>query len=270
MISFLQETFKYQQEQNTKITFGVHGSLYPFFSPETQGNIPDAVNMQFKEEQFNHRLTVLLSDYTVNSLLYMTQQTGYLTTRITNDTNNYFPYNLDTESVAANLFPEIRKKYYSYGNKNVEVKVEVGALDNNQPLLNTDTTNMTLSVNFLTTFFVQNSSLPWDDPNKELQLNITATTNFNLVSSEEGSLSVNFSGVTVDSADVLFDDILLNKTNLVPSLENTLNGILMKASSKFKDINVVELLNNFTGLTFRNLLVSEEKEFLTASIDLDL
>lgn len=85
---------------NTILKFGVHGSLYPNLSPDLRPEIQPAGQMAYPEYLFNNEISILISDYTLNSLLFMVQQTGALKKVLTNSTNEILPFNIDTQGIS--------------------------------------------------------------------------------------------------------------------------------------------------------------------------
>ena len=91
------------------LTFGINGSFFPTSHPELEVDIPPAVNMDFTTEYLTNELQILLSDYTVNTLLFVARHTGILSYEFTNASHPVFPWNFDTVGLQAIIIPQFGK-----------------------------------------------------------------------------------------------------------------------------------------------------------------
>ena len=110
----------------------------------------------------------MLSDYTINTLLFFVQQSGYVNIRIQNETNGYFAYNVDIEGFKG-LFPNLTQKY----SENFPVEVKINCASNLvQPLITTDSDGSKIELNFGFELKVYNSTDIFDDPITDLNFNV--------------------------------------------------------------------------------------------------
>ena len=92
------------------LTFGVHGSCYPNAHPELAPDFEPAKDMDFTPEYLSNELQILISDYTLNTLLFMGQSSGYLHKEFNNNSHPLFPWNFTTEGLQA-IIPQFGEKY---------------------------------------------------------------------------------------------------------------------------------------------------------------
>jgi len=193
----------------------------------------------------------------------MGQQTGYLKTVFKNDTT-VLPFNVDTDTISKTI-PEIKAKYPD--NKDMEIKLYIKALDHVQPLLRTDDDGSLFTFNFGLDFLVRNSTEEWEDPNKELQLNVTAHLRLQYMISDNKLTILAFRTV-IDAVDKKFDDLNVDVAVLKTSLDGLLNDILNSYKPSLKGIDVFGYITRYFGLTMNNLMIMTRDGYLALSIDI--
>lgn len=251
--------------QSSILKFGIQGSIYANLMPDLRPSISDPVDMQFFNYSFNNAISLLISDYSINTLLFMAQQTGYLKMTFTNETNTILPFNIDTQGLSA-IIPEYPSKYNE--TYPVEMKINVSPLDNVQPLLTTLEHGNYLSFNFGMDFNTYNSTDPFDDPINDLKLNITASLKLQYIITDK-KLNVLILKTTIDNMDVLVDELKIDADQLKTNLEGLLNTIIKSYKPSLRGIDVVDKLNTLTGLKFSNMILDAAKNYLVLSINVD-
>jgi hypothetical protein len=270
-LSFLSEegeknyNFNTNSNENTILEFGIHGSLYPNASPDLKPSIAPAVKMNYVPSTFNNKLTMLLSDYTINTLFFMIQQTGAVKFVYNNDTASILPFHVDTQGVSS-IIPEFNKKYPN--NTAMEIKLYITPFGFNQPLLDTDSDGSKLSMNFGIDFNVISSPNPWDDPVTELKLNVTSHIKFQFLVSEN-KLSIIYFKFTIDNEDVAVDGLNVDKEKMKTSVEGLLNKVLDSFKKDFSNIDVLAMLHKQFGLDFNNLIVETNSDYSIFSVDIN-
>ncbi len=217
--------------------------------------------MEFIQRTFDDDVSLLISDYSINSLLFMAQQSGALNKKFQNDTTNFLQMNIDTESFSS-VVEELKSKYPE--NKNMEVKIFVNAINHMQPLLSTDVDGSVFSFNFGIDFNVFNSTDPWDDPVKELSLNVTAHFKLQFLV-QGGKLNIICFRTVIDSVEKKLDNLSADETKLKAGLDNLLNGILKTLKPQMSNIDVFGYIANSFNVTLSNpMIITEEKYLIVA------
>ena len=220
--------------------------------------IDDAVDMPYEEEFFNNEVQILLSDYTINTLLFMGQQTGILKQEFTTISNKLFPFDFNVEGVS-NIIPEFRTKYPN-DNFDVLMKAAISVTKHKQPMLVSSTDGAKLVINFGLDFETTWSDDPFDDPNKDLQLNVEASCNIHFVVSEN-VLNVIINNFNVDSLVKTKDLLNADEENLKTQIAWSFNELVLPMLNEYvKNVKVAELLKGLLGVDFHQLkLVSKDK-----------
>jgi len=249
--------------QKTLLTFGVHGSIYAVGDPSLLPKVPDAVNMQFPVNSFNNKFTMLLSDYTLNTLFFMVQGSGMIHTTFDNDTST-LPFSIDTDGLSV-LVPELQTKFPN--NTKMNLKLFVSAIDHDQPTLNTDSSSNTLTLNFGADFLVFNSTDPFDDPGRVLQLNIRTHLSIQtFVSSNK--LNIIIFKTVVDSAKPTIDDLDVDQTKIAKSMSTFINQLLDMEKSSLTNIDILGLLKSKLGVNATNMIIRSDLGYTSFSFDI--
>ena len=79
-LQFLSDSKNVKQASNqtSTISFGVHASMYPNMDPTIKPNILPAPKMSFNLADSLNDFSILLSDYTLNTILFMVQQSSFM------------------------------------------------------------------------------------------------------------------------------------------------------------------------------------------------
>ena len=251
----------------TILTCGLHGSIYPNLNPQLKPAVPDAVNMSYIPEYYDNELQVLISDYTLNTLLFMAQQTGYLHQEFTTATNKLFPFDFNTKALAA-VIPEFGVKYPE-GSFEVLMKAAIAINGNAQPKSVSSTNGSKLVLNFGLDFDTTVSDDPFDDPVKDLKLNITSSVElkFNV---KENVLSIDISNFTVDTIEKKVDELNINEENFKALIVKEFEELILPILNGYvKNVKVVELLKSLIGIEFNRLRLVSKDQYIALSIGID-
>lgn len=267
-LNFLEGPFDRLKDEaiySTILEFGIYGSLYPNLNPELQAEVAPASQMDYSKNLLNNKLSILISDYSVNTLLFMGQQTGAIKKVLTNSTNDILPFNIDTEGMSG-LILELAQKYNE--TKEMEFKIYVNPIGYKQPELNSDLDGATLSLNFGIEFNVFESDDPFDDAVTQLKANVNAHVKFQYLISNN-QLSLILFKTTVDQIITKKDELNVNMDNFKSNLENTLNVVMETFKPMLTNIDVAGLLKENFNADFNNLIVNTKQNYTVFSVDIE-
>ena len=171
---FFGQKRKNKNAESILFTTGVHGSIYPNLHPELKPKIPDAVNMDYDKSLFSkNEIQVLVSDYSINTIFNMAQQSGFLHYEFSSTSNTtILPWKFTVKGLK-DILPEYPVKYPN-NDYQVQMKVYISSTKHVQPLLQTDENgNAKFNINFGLDFDTFTSTDPFDDPVTDLKLNFS-------------------------------------------------------------------------------------------------
>ena len=102
--------------------------------------------MSYEETYFDNQIQLLLSDYSINTLLFMAQQTGFLKYEFNNQSASILPLKFTTQGLVE-VIPEFKNKYPT---EDYPVTMQVYAKLNkyNQPIIKTTSFGSSIILNF--------------------------------------------------------------------------------------------------------------------------
>lgn len=225
--------------------------------------IPEPSPMDFTKRFLKNKVNLLLSDYTINTLLFFVQQSGYINIRVQNDTNGYFPFNVDIDGFK-NLFPNLTKNYAE--NFPIEIKMNI-ASSGDQPQITTEDDGSKVTINYGFELKVYNSTDIFDDPITELKLNIKSHLQIQYMIDDNFLHIVVFKN-TVDEIEEKTNLLAMESSDIKKSLIEIQEKILEKFRPNFANINVESLLYNAFGFKFDSFEFDARKGFLEISVDM--
>lgn len=253
--------------ETTFLTCGLHGSIYPNLSPQLKPDILPAVNMTYVQEFFDNEIQILVSDYTFNTLLFMGQQTGYLHKEFTTETNKLFPFDFNVKGVST-IIPEFATKYPE-NNFEIQMKAAITINGNAQPKIVSAENGSRLVINFGLDFDTTVSEDPFDDPVKDLKLNITSSLGIQFVV-KDNVLDLVISDFKVDTIDKKVDEINANVDNLKAVIKKEFEELILPILNGYvKNIKVAELLKKLTGIEFNRLRLVSKDQYIVLSVGID-
>ena len=219
--------------------------------------------MQFTQRYLKNKINLLLSDYTINTLLFFVQQSGYINIRVQNDTNGYFPFNIDIEGFKA-LFPNLTRNYAE--NFPVEIKMNLAAADD-QPLISTDSEGSRISLVYGFELKVYNSTDIFDEPITELKVTVKAHLQVQYMIDDSFLHVIVFKNV-VDDLDVKTNLLDMETDAIKKSVNDIQENLLEKFRPSFANVNVESLLQNTFGFKFDSFEFDARKGYLEISVDI--
>jgi hypothetical protein len=255
-----QDPKKLKETLTSVLTFGVHGSLYPIDEPELISNIPPAVQMDFNKNYFTNEGQILISAYTLNTLLFVAKHNGYLNKEFTNSSHPIFPWNFDTQGLKE-LFPQFGEKY---GEQNYEVKMkaDISVSDHISPYLEISESNAKLTLNFNLDFLTSAS----EGEVKDLSLNITGELPF-MIKVKYDLLTINWGTFNVLKIDEIENKLSIPHDTLTEKIGTMWNTYVYKFLKGYtKNVALASLLTLITKMEFKNFKLETQNGFILASI----
>ena len=242
------------------LTFGLKGTAYPIDTPQDMPDISPAVNMDFDTSYFTNEVQILVSTYTLNTLLFVGQYYNLLQIDFTNSSHLIFPWNFDTEGLSE-LFPEFTQKYQDQIHE-VDMKASIAPSVNERPYLESTVTGAKLVVNFNLDFFTHES----ETPNNDLSLTVTGEYPF--------TVQVKYDLLTINWGTFTLSNLKVNKNELniaYEDLETRVGTIWNTYVTKFlkgytKNIALASILTLITKMEFKNFKLETREGHILASI----
>ena len=246
------------------LTFGVVGSCYPSDQPDYVPDIPPPADMDFTTEYLTNELQILLSTYTLNSLLFIAQNSGLLQFEFDNSTELVFPWTWDIVGLQE-VIPQFAEKY-PVQNLEVSMKASISPETNSRPNIEMSSTGGKLSVDFNLEFFTHVG----DELVEELALNVAGELPF--------TIQVKYDLLTINWGTFEFTKLLEKKNELnIPyeELETLVGTMVNTYAIKFikgytKNVALAAILTLATGMDFKNFKLETKDGFLLTSIAVDL
>ena len=250
--------------ETTILTCGIHGSIYPYLHPELKPKIPEAVNMTFKKEYYDNEVQILISDYTINTLLNLIHQSGYLHMEFKNELTNLIPWNYTVEGLK-NILPEY-SKLYPNKNYEVEMKCYISISNFPQPKVQSKISATKLTLLFGLDFDTFTSDDPFDDPVKDLKLNITSSLDIHFLV-DKGNLTIVFGSFHISNVQTIIDNLKIDVNRFEKTIENAFIDYLLPALDTYvKNIPLVDYFGYLFGFQFKNLRVGTENGYIVGSL----
>lgn len=245
------------------LSFGIQGSLYSNQDPSIRADIPPAPKMKFNYDDSFNDISILLSDYTLNTVLFMVQQSSFLRYTLNNQ-NNPAPLPIDTKTVSQ-LIPEIGpafKEVYP-----IEIKFIIDPIDNTRPYITTTMLGSKLRLNASVEFYVIADPDPFFDPVKAIVLNFNAEMSFKIVI-VNGKITVEIQGCDIKSLDIVSTIGDVQKVRIQRNIDMLLVVAMKQASYKVMDIDIDAFIHRKFGLHAPLFDVDYNNGYIEASINL--
>jgi hypothetical protein len=246
------------------LTFGIKGSCYPSEQPELMPDIPPAADMDFNQDYFTNELQILISTYTLNTLLLTGQSIGFLSQEFTNASHPIFPWNFDTVGLQE-ILPQYEEKYPGQ-NLEVQMNAYVSALNHLRPYIESSETGAKLVVNFNLDFLTSVS----DDPVLDLSLNVTGELPFT-IQVKYDLLTINWGTFNIVQLDENKNELNVPYDDLVNMVGNMLDNYVVKFIKGYtKNVALAAILTLVTGMDFKNFKFETKEGYLLVSIAANL
>lgn len=260
LLKYLLERKELDETLTSVITFGMHGSAFPTRDPSTHADFPPIVDMDFNHDYFTNEVQVLLSTYTMDTVLYISQKEGVLHYTFTNQSHPIFTFNFDSEGIQV-LLPQYGQKY---PNKTVPVEMEINISPNghSRPYIEMDKSKAKLVANFNLDFSSNGA--------KDLSMNVTVELPFT-IQVKYDLLTINWGDLNVTKLVELKNDLNVPHEELVALLGTMFNTYVIKFAKGYtKNIALAAILSLVTGMKFKNFKLETQEGYLLVSIAVDL
>jgi len=219
--------------------------------------------MVFNNYDKKNDLSILLSDYTINSGLYFAQQSGFVRYKLQNDSSNPLPMTVDTQGLSQ-LMPELGP--YFDQNYPVSLDFSIDPIDNDQPRLTSSMSGTKLNLNCTLDFNVINGTA-MDDPFNAAKVFLEIEVLLQLVSKGD-FLTIQIAYTSVPKIQVR-SQIGNIQTERVRKIFDSLIFIVAKqVSDQIKDINIEQYAIDFLGLKADNFDINYDSKYIQISINL--
>ena len=251
---------KLQDTLTSILTLGLKGECFPIEDPDAMPEFTPAVNMDFDTSYFTNEIQVLISTYTLNTLLFMGQYLNLLQYEFTNSSHPIFPWNFDTQGLSE-LFPEFAQKY-SDQIYEVGMKASITPSVNERAYLESTITGAKLVVNFNLDFLTYNS----ENPTTDLSLTVTGEYPFT-TQVKYDLLTINWGTFTISNLQVNKNELNVDYEGLETKVANMWNTYVTKFLKGYtKNVALASILTLVTKMEFKNFKLETREGHILGSI----
>jgi hypothetical protein len=248
------------EELASVITFGMHGSAFPTDDPDTHADFPPIVDMDFNYDYFTNEVQALLSTYTLDTILYISQKVGALHYTFTNESHPIFNFNFDTEGMQT-LIPQYGDKYPNQSIP-VEMAVEISPNGHERAYIEMTDAGANLVVNFNLNFTTNGA--------KDLAMNVTANIPFT-IQVKYDLLTINWGSINVTKLVEQANELKVPHEELVKLIGTMFDKYFIKSIQQYtKNIALPAILSLITGMEFKNFKFETHEGYLLISIAVNL
>ena len=262
--------------KNHMLTFGAKGS---FSMDDKQTTLVNSKQMNFPESAKDYAVNVLISEFTINSLIEVYKESDKLKIVMKTDSEKIkLPFVLDTD-ILGKLFPEIKQKYSSP--KKVEIVVNIPKSLALTPLINISQEGVKGSAQLYVSFFVIDcpEGVKYDNPIDMYNDARCRTKIYDSYNECDGELSFRVNGsiisadvknINIKKVDILSQDILkIDNSNITNRVSKFLNEIL-SSLPLLQGFDLNDLLGKFIGSkdTIESAIVKHFDGFMHLAINL--
>lgn len=251
-------------QTTSTLSFGVHASMYPNMDPSIKPDILPAPKMKFNSGDEDNDFSVLLSDYTVNTILFMVQQSSFLRYTIKNDTSNPLPMAIDTQGLSQ-LIPELGPAFNQ--TFPCELNFIIDPVDNAQPLLSSNMMGSKIRLNATLEFNVIVDPDPFVDPVKAVVLTFDAEILAQLVTID-GKLTVQIPSTEIKTLTVVSEIGDIQKDRIQRSLDSLFFIATKQIADKMTNIDISTMIFDALGLKAPVFDIDYNNGYIEASINL--
>ena len=248
------------------LEFGFSGYMYS--DPTQKVDFLPAVDMKFKQISYSHGVSLLLSDFTVNSLLNILKQSGKISVVLDKNTIiKGLPITIDTDGLQM-LIPELKTRYPT--KKDVKLSIQVPPLAETQPLIGTSVSEIHTQVVINFDLSVLESDDPFDDPVDVLSTKLNTVINLNPVFKED-KLTINIHDVSVDNVETVSTKFDKFDSEGFQTKVNNLIGLAvdLMIKPKLENIEIVPLVEKYTPFTIKNLKFDMMDQYNSICFDVE-
>ena len=213
--------------------------------------------MNFDQIYLKEKIILLLSDYSINTVLNLAQQSGNLWMSKDNTTTS-LPITIDTNGLG--LFVPELSKYFKGENYNCTLKVGVFG-KHRQPIIKTQDDGSLISLNFGIKIDVHNESTPYDDAFFAVDLNVDFDIKVKFIVDSNDLFSVQFGVITAKNISAISYIGDIDTQRSLKILESLVKAAITQSSGDMRNINIVEKLYSYTGITFYNIVIDSNEGY---------
>ena len=242
------------------LTFGMHGSAFPTDDPDTHADFPPIVDMDFNYDYFTNEVQALLSTYTLDTTLYISQKVGALHYTFTNESHPIFTFNFDTEGMQT-IIPQYGDKYPNQSLP-VDMAVEISPNGHNRAYVDMTDAGANLVVNFNMNFTTNET--------QDLAMNVSVNIPFT-IQVKYDLLTVNWGSINVTNLIEQCNELNVPHEQLVALIGTMFDKYLIKFAKQYtKNIAIAAILSLVTGMQFKNFKLETHEGYLLFSIAVNL
>lgn len=242
------------------ITFGMKGSAFPTDDPDTHADFPPIVDMDFNTDYFKNEVQILLSTYTLDTVLYIAQKVGALHYTFTNESHPIFNFNFDTEGIKPYI-PQYAEKYPDQPQE-IEMEVYISPDAHERAYVEMDDTQGKLVANFNLDFS--------SNGNKDLSLNIWAELPFT-IQVKSDLLTINWGDLAITKLEQMKNELNISQEDLEAMIKNMFTTYVIKFAKTYtKNLALAAILSLLTGMQFKNFKLETHEGYLLVSIAVNL
>jgi hypothetical protein len=251
-------------ELKSFLSLGIRGEIFATIMKDLKPKISEPTEMKFNQRLNKNGVRLLLSDYTINTVLFFGQQSGAIAARITNDTNAYLPFNSDIDGFKS-LFPKLTEIYKE--NFPVELKINCGN-DLKQPQITTHIDGSKLYFNLAFELKVYNSTDIFDEPITEILLDFDGHLLMQYMFDENEIFHVIVFKTVIENLNKQKDNISINDEDLKNNIAKIMDNIINVLKPSFSNIKAGEIFRNTTGYVMENIEFDTRNEYMELAFDL--
>ena len=242
------------------ITFGMKGSAFPTNDPDTHADFPPIVDMDFNHDYFKNEVQVLLSTYTLDTVLYIAQKIGVLHYTFTNQSHPIFNFNFDTIGISPYI-PQYAEKYPDKVQE-IEMEVNISPDKHERAYIEMDDTQGKLVANFNLDFS--------SNGNKDLSLNTFVELPFT-IKVKSDLLTINWGELNIYKLEQIKNELNITEEELIAMIGNLFNTYVIKFVKTYsKNLALPAILSLLTGMKFKNFKLETHEGYLLVSIAVNL
>lgn len=242
------------------ITFGMKGSAFPTNDPDTHADFPPIVDMDFNTDYFKNEVQILLSTYTLDTVLYIAQKVGVLHYTFTNQSHPIFTFNFDTEGISP-FIPQYAQKYPDQAQE-IEMSVNISPDNHQRPYIEMDDTQGKLVANFNLDFS--------SNGNKDLSLNVSAELPFT-IQVKSDLMTINWGELEITKLEQIANELGITEEELIAAIKDMFTKYVIKFLKTYtKNLALPAILSLITGMKFKNFKLETHEGYLLVSIAVNL
>ena len=242
------------------ITFGMKGSAFPTNDTSTHPDFPPIVDMDFNTDYFKNEVQILLSTYTLDTVLYIAQKIGVLHYTFTNQSHPIFTFNFDTEGISP-FIPQYAQKYPDQVQE-IEMSVNISPDNHQRPYIEMDDTQGKLVANFNLDFS--------SNGNKDLSLNVSAELPFT-IQVKSDLMTINWGELEITKLEQIANELGITEEELIAAIKDMFTKYVIKFLKTYtKNLALPAILSLITGMKFKNFKLETHEGYLLVSIAVNL